>query len=70
MLWMECATWQWELVSCHICRVPASLSSPVRLSLSLSLSVLAHKPSFLYQSSSLRVLDLVMDHHKKYPCQT
>lgn len=29
-----------------------------------------YTPASLYQSFSLRVLDVVMDHQKKYPCQT
>ena len=29
-----------------------------------------YTPACLYQSFSLRVLDVVMDHQKKYPCQT
>jgi hypothetical protein len=33
-------------------------------------SVCLYIPASLYQSFSLRVLDVVMDHQKKYPCQT
>lgn len=36
----------------------------------ISLPLRLYTPASLYQSFSLRVLDVVMDHQKKYPCQT
>jgi hypothetical protein len=47
-------------VNCHICRIPTHLSSRLSIQTRLPLS----------GSSWLRVLDVVMDHQKKYPRQT